>query len=137
MCCVSSWVSESVSSFRWLHDSVTPTDTAAPDFLRTAPCANADDFAVAASSFRSLMTDLSPTFEVMDCDAGLSLNHRKCCWVQYGNDSCRELLEWVLTNCPELREMKIVKFAKYVGTMIGAEGYHHRWTAPWKVLSKN
>ena len=76
------------------------------------------------------MTALSPTFEVMDCDAGLSLNHRKCCWVQYGNDSCRELLEWVLTNCPEFREMKIVKFAKYVGTMIGPEGYLHRWTAP-------
>ena len=33
------------------------TDTVAPDFLRSAPCANADDFAVAASSFRSLMTD--------------------------------------------------------------------------------
>ena len=118
--------------FRWLHDSVTPTDTAAPDFLRTAPCAYADDFAVAASSFRSLMTALSPTFEVMDCVAGLNLNHRKCCWVQHDSDSCQELLEWVLKNCPEFREMKIVKFAKYVGTMIGVEGYLHRWTAPWE-----
>ena len=76
------------------------------------------------------MTALSPAFEVMDCDAGLSLNHRKCCWVQDGSDSCQELLEWVLTNCQEFREMKIVKFAKYVGTMIGPEGYLHRWTAP-------
>ena len=72
------------------------------------------------------MTALSPTFEVMDCVAGLNLNHQKCCWVQYGNDSCQELLEWVLTNCPEFREMKIVKFAKYVGTMIGPEGYLHQ-----------
>ena len=69
--------------FAMAFDSFTirsfPTDTAAPDFLQTAPCAYADDFAVAASSFRSLMTALSPTFEVMDCVAGLHLNHRKCC----------------------------------------------------------
>ena len=121
--------------FRWLQDSTILRNPATPDFLQP-PCANADDFAVAASSFRSLMTALSPTFEVMDCDAGLSLNHRKCCWVQYGNDSCQELLEWVLKNCPEFREMKIVKFAKYVGTMIGAEGYFHRWTAPWEKFNQ-
>ena len=26
--------------------------------------------------------------------------------------------------------MKILKYAKYVGTMIGPEGYFHRWAAP-------
>ena len=77
------------------------------------------------------MTALSPTFEVMDCVAGLNLDHRKCCWVQYGNDSCQEVLEWVLTNCQEFRERKMVKFAKYVGTMTGPEGYLHQWTA-WR-----
>ena len=34
------------------------------------------------------------------------------------------------TNCEEFRERKIVKYAKYVVTMIGPEGYLHRWTAP-------
>ena len=32
--------------------------------------------------------------------------------------------------------MKIVKYAKYVGTMIGPEGYLHRWTAQRKSSSK-
>ena len=32
--------------------------------------------------------------------------------------------------------MKIVKYAKYVGTMIGPEGYIHRWTAPRKKFSR-
>ena len=54
--------------FRWLQDSITPRNPAAPDFLQPSPCAYADGFAVAASSFRW------------------------CCWVQYGNDSCHELL---------------------------------------------
>ena len=60
--------------------------------------------------------------------AGLNLNHRKCCWVQYGSDSGHELLDWVSTNCQEFREMKIVKYAKHVGTMTGPEGYLHSGT---------
>ena len=32
--------------------------------------------------------------------------------------------------------MKIVKYAKSVGTMIGPEGHIHRWTAPWKKFSQ-
>ena len=36
------------------------------------------------------------------------------------------------TNCEEFREMKMVRYAKYVGTMIGLEGHIHRWTAPRK-----
>ena len=41
--------------FRWLHSSVIPSDPTVPDFLLPSPCAYADDFAVAASSFRTLM----------------------------------------------------------------------------------
>ena len=26
--------------------------------------------------------------------------------------------------------MQVVKYAKYVGTMIGPDGHIHRWTAP-------
>ena len=76
------------------------------------------------------MTALSPAFVVVDRVSGLNLNRRKCCWVQHGSDSCHELLNCVSTKCDEFREMKIVKYAKYVGTMIGPEGYFHRWTAP-------
>ena len=105
--------------FRWLQDAIIPRNRAVPDFLQPAPCAHADDFAVAASSFRRLMTALSPAFEVVDQTAGLNLTHRKCCWVQYGSESCPSLLDWVATNCEEFREMKMVKYVKYVGTMIG------------------
>ena len=58
------------------------------------------------------MTALSPAFVVVDRVAGLNLNHRKCCSVQHGSDSCHELLVWVSTNCEEFREIKIAKFAK-------------------------
>ena len=116
--------------FRWLHDSVIPRDTVVPEFLQPAPCAYADAFVVAAPSFRSLMPALSPAFQVVDSVAGLNLNHRKCYWVQYGSDSCQDLLEWVSTNCEVFRVMKIVKHAKKVGTMIGPGGHLHRWTAP-------
>ena len=116
--------------FRWLHDSIIPRTPAAPDLLQPSPCAYADVFAVAASCIRSLMTTLSLAFKVVDRVGGLNLNHRKCCWVLYGNDCCHELSDWVSTNCEEFREMKIVKYAKCVGTMIGPEGYFNRWTAP-------
>ena len=116
--------------FRWLQHTIIPKNLAAPDFLQPSPCAYAVDFAVAASSFRSLMTALSPPFVVVDRVTGLNLNHRKCCWVQYGNDSCHELLNWAATNCEEFREVEIVKCARYVGTLSGPEGYLHCWIAP-------
>ena len=72
------------------------------------------------------MTALTPAIKVVDQTDGLNMNHRKCCWVQYGSESCQS------TNCEEFREMKIVKYAKYVDTMIRPEGHIHRWTAPLK-----
>ena len=123
--------------FLWLHDAIIPRNPADPDFLLPSRCACADDFAVAASSFQSLMTALSPAFVVEDRLAGLNLNHRKCCWVQYGSDNCHELLNWVSTICEEFREMKMVKYAEYFGTMSGPEGYFHRWTAPREKFSKD
>ena len=116
--------------FRWLQDAIIPRNLSGLDFLKPAPCAYADDFAVAASSFRRLMTALTPAFQVVDQIAGLNLNHRKCCWVQYGSESCQSLLDWEAMNSEEFREMKTVKHAKYVGTMIGPEAQKHRWTAP-------
>ena len=66
------------SVFRWLQNTIIPRNPAAPDFLQPSPCAYADDFAVAASSFRLLMTALFTAFKVGDQIAGLNLNHRKC-----------------------------------------------------------
>ena len=109
--------------FRWLENTIIPRNPPSPDFLQPVPCAYADDFAVAASSFRLLMTALSPAFEVVDESAGLNLNHWQCCWVQYGSESCQSLLDWVATNCVEFREMKKVKYARYAGTMIRPEGH--------------
>ena len=78
------------------------------------------------------MTALTPAFELVDQIAGLNVNHRKCCWVQYGSESCQSLLDWVATNSAEFSEMKIVRYAKYVGTMSGPEGHIYCWTAPRK-----
>ena len=108
--------------FRWLHGSVSPRNPADPEILQPVPGAHADDFAGAALSFRSLLLALSPAFKVVDSIAGLDLNHRKCFWVQYGNDSSEEILDGVSTNCGE---MKIVKYVIHVGTMIGPQGHLH------------
>ena len=120
--------------FRWLQDAIIPRNPPGLDFLQHVPCAYGDDFTVAASSFRRLRTALTPAFKVVDQTAGLNLNHRKCCWVQYGSESCQSLVDWLATNCEEFREMKLVKHAKYVGTMIGLEGRIHCWTAPRKKI---
>ena len=96
-------------TFRWLHGSAIPRNPPGPEFLQSVPCAYADDFAVAALSFRSLMPALSPACMAVDSIAGLNLDHQKCFWVQDGSDSCEELWDWVSTHCGELREMKIVK----------------------------
>ena len=119
--------------FHWLQDAVIfPRNLAGLDLLQPAQCAYADDLAVAASSFRGLMTALALAFQTVDQIGGLSLNHRKCCWVQYGSERRESLLIWFSENCEDFREMQVVKCAKYVGTMIGPEGNIHRWTAPRK-----
>ena len=89
-------------AFRWLHGSVSPRDLAAPEFLQPAPCAYADDFAVA-----------TPILSLLD--ARVVYSGGQCRWpetIKSGNDSCQTLLEWVSTSCEECREMKIVKHAK-------------------------
>ena len=69
------------------------------------------------------MTAQFPAFVVVDRVTGLNLDYLKFCPLHYGSDCYRELLNCVSTNCGEYREMKIVKSARYVGTMIGPEGY--------------
>ena len=118
--------------FRWLEETDLPKNPGNQDFLQLAQCAYADDLAVASSSFRELMSALAPAFRSVDYIAGLNLNFRKCCWVQYGNEEQDSLRTWISDNCEEFREMQIVRHAKYVGTMIGPDGYLHRWIAPRK-----
>ena len=107
-----------------------PKEPSQPGFLAACvQCAYADYLAVAASSFRGLLTALAPAFHSVDHIAGLNLNYRKCCWVQYGSQGRESLWHWLSENCEEFREMQIVRYAKYVGTMLGPDGYIHRWTA--------
>ena len=40
--------------FRWLLEAIIPQNPGAPDILQPATCENADDFAVAASSFSTI-----------------------------------------------------------------------------------
>ena len=72
--------------FRWLQDAIIPGDPAGPDFLQPTQCAYADDLTVAALSFRCSMIALALAFQTVDQVAGVNLNHRKCCWVQYGSE---------------------------------------------------
>ena len=60
--------------YGWLQEAVIPRNLDGLDFLQPAQCAYADDFAVAASSFRGLMTALAPAFHSVDHIAGLNLN---------------------------------------------------------------
>ena len=62
------------------------------DFLQPAQCAYADDLAVASSSFRQLVSALAPAFRSVEHIAGVNLNHRKCCWVQYVSEGRESLL---------------------------------------------
>ena len=78
------------------------------------------------------MIALAPAFRSVDSIAGLNLNYRKWCWVEYGTEGRDSLQTWISENCDDFREMQIVRHAKYVGTMMIPKGYLHRWTAPWK-----
>ena len=118
--------------FRWLQESVIPRNVGNLEFLQPAQCAHADDVAVASSSFGELMFALAPSFRSIDCIAGLNLNYRKCCWVQYGNEENDSLRTWISENCEEFREMHIVRHAKYVGTMIVPNGL-----SPWDGTPEN
>ena len=91
--------------FRWLQESIIPRNVDNLEFLQPAQCAYADDLAVASSSFRELMVALAPAFRSIDCIAGLNLNYRECCWVQYGNEEQDSLRTWISENCEEFREM--------------------------------
>ena len=115
--------------FRWLQDAIIPRNPAGLDFLQQAKCAHADHLAVAALSFRDLMTALAPAFETVDQRVGLNLNHRKCCWVQCGSERCESPFNWLTDDWEDFREMQVVLVANYVGTMIGPDGHIHRWTA--------
>ena len=93
--------------FRWLQDAIIPRNPDGLDFLQPAQCAYADDLAVAAPSFWCLMTALAPAFQAVDQITGLNLNHRRCCWVQYGSERCESLLNWLSDNFEDFREMKV------------------------------
>ena len=121
--------------FRWLQETIIPRNPDNLHFLQPTQFAYADDLAVAASSFRGLMTALAPAFRSVDHTAGLYLTYRKCCWPQYGTEGRESLWHWLSESCEEFREMKIVRHAKYVGTMIGPDGHIHRWSAHRKKSS--
>ena len=87
--------------FRWLQESTIPRNVDNLGFLQLTQCAYADDLAIASSSFREMMLALAPAFRSIDCIAGLNLNYRKCCWVQYGNKEHDSLKTWISKNCED------------------------------------
>ena len=115
--------------FRCLQETIVPRNPDNLDFLHLAQCDYADDLAVASFSFRVLMTALAPAFRSVDYIAGLNLNYRKCCWVQYNTEERESLRTWISENCEKFSEMQNVRHAR---TMIGPDGHLHRWAAPRK-----
>ena len=107
--------------FRWLQDAIIPRNPAGLDVLQPVPFACADDFAVTASSISTLDDRFG------SCLPSSGSNR----WAQFESSemlpgyntavkAANPLLDWVATNFQEFDEMKIVKYAKYVGTMVGA-----------------
>ena len=72
--------------------------------------------------FRCSIASLALEFHCVD-HIGLNLNYRKCCWVQHGSEGREFLWHWLSENCEEFRKMQIVRYAKYVGTMIGRDTF--------------
>ena len=64
------------------------------------------------------MLAIAPAFRVID----MNVNHRKRHWVQYGNETCDTLREWVLEHFLDFRVMTITRVAKYLCAMMGPEG---------------
>ena len=73
--------------FRCLHDAAFPKDPSLPACLQPTQCAFADDFAVAAPSFRTLMPGVTPAYRIIDRVTTMNLNCKKSYWVQHGNDT--------------------------------------------------
>ena len=84
-----------------LAPAITPRNICL-DFLQPLPCAYADEFAVAASSFRRLMTALTRASEVVDDISLLYLNHRKCCWCYMALKVATHFWTEVTTKCEDL-----------------------------------
>ena len=85
-------------SYLQMDPNIDPRNLDILDFLQPAQCACADDLAVAALSFRDLMTALAASFRSVDHLADLNSNHRKSCWVQYGTEGRESLWHWISEN---------------------------------------
>ena len=57
---------------------------------------------------------------------GMSLDHKKCHWIQYSNLSISKLSEWVSTHVPVFWHMQIKDHAKYLGVQFGPSAADHR-----------
>ena len=71
--------------FKCLVEEIIPKDLSVADFLQPTACANTNDFAVVAPSFRKLMPAVAPAFRTFDEVTGMEVNHKKGCWVQCGD----------------------------------------------------
>ena len=110
--------------FRWLTEVVLPKDPSLPSFLLPSACARADDFAVAACSFKVLIAFIAHPVRTVDAVTGMNLNHKKSDWIWYGRLACQDLRGWVAHR----DFSKIESFANYLGTMIGPEMHDNWWS---------
>ena len=116
--------------YRWLMSAALPLDRHRPWFLQRCACAYAEDFALATASVRDALSTVAFAFETINTVTGMSLNHKMCNWIQYGNVTTPQLSDWVGTNFPAFRLMLIGNHARYLGIDFPPDVADHRWTKP-------
>ena len=92
---------------------ILPCDGSSPEFFQPSTCAYTDDLAVAACSFRDLLPHIEVACTRIDEVTGMSLNHHKCGWVQYG-------LDWGCCVRPGLSCHEDGQTLSHVGTAMGS-----------------
>ena len=94
-------------AYRLLMSAVLPPEPPRPWFPQRCAGACADDFALATASLRESLPTVADAFSTVDVITGMSLNHKKWHWVQFGNLTIPQLSEWVGTHVPVFLQIQM------------------------------
>ena len=87
--------------YRWLMPAVLPPEPHRPWFLQRCACAYVDDFALATASLRESLPTIADACSTIDTVTGMSLNHKKCHWIQYRNLATSAAFSRSQHPCPQ------------------------------------
>ena len=101
--------------YRWSMSTVQPPEPQRPWFLRRCACAHADDFALSTASLRESLPVVADASTMIDDVTGMSLDHKKSNWIQYGNLAIPQLSRWVGIHVSCFPAVQINDHARYFG----------------------